>query len=43
MEENINHIENPPILKKWSRLYLAVMVNLVFWLTAFYLFRKVFE
>ena len=43
MEENIEKLENPPILKKWSRLYWAVIINLVTWLLIFYLFRKVFE
>ena len=43
MEEEKNQIENPPILKKWSRLYWAVMLNLVFWLFAFFIFRRIFE
>jgi hypothetical protein len=43
MEENVNQIENPPILKKWSRLYWAVMINLILWLSAFYVFRRIFE
>jgi len=42
MEEN-NNIESPPILKKWSRLYWIVMLNLIFWLSAFYIFRRIFE
>jgi len=43
MEENQNQIEGPPILKKWSRLYWIVMLNLVFWLTSFFIFRRIFE
>jgi hypothetical protein len=43
MEKNYTEIESPPILKKWSRLYWAVMINLVSWLLVFYAFRKVFE
>jgi len=35
--------EAPPILKKWSRLYWVVILNLVFWLSTFYLFRRIFE
>lgn len=35
--------ENPPILKKWSRLYWLVIFNLGFWLLIFFLFRKAFE
>ena len=35
--------ESPPILKKWSRLYFIVMLNLVFWLLLFFSFRRIFE
>lgn len=35
--------EPPPVLKKWSRLYLVVMINLVLWLLIFYVFRRLFE
>jgi hypothetical protein len=38
-----NRLDTPPLLGKWSNLYWAVMLNLVLWLTVFYLFRKVFE
>ncbi|MFC2134606.1 hypothetical protein ACFLTH_08320 [Bacteroidota bacterium] len=39
------HIENepPPIMKKWSRLYWLMIINLIGLLLFFYLFRKVFE
>jgi len=44
MKEKIfDENEKPPIMKSWSRLYWAVILNLVFWLTLFYIFRKVFE
>lgn len=44
METN-KQIENdaPPILKKWSRIYWVLIINLAGWLLLFYLFRKVFE
>ena len=41
MKNNIE--EKPPIFKKWSLLYYLVLANLVFWLTLFYIFRRVFE
>jgi len=41
--KNNSKIDSPPILKKWSRLYWAVMINLVLWLLIFLIFRKVFE
>lgn len=41
---NKNEVQGkPPIFKKWSHLYLAVMINLGMWLFVFYLFRKAFE
>jgi hypothetical protein len=43
IDKTENEIESPPILKKWSRLYWAVMINLVGWLLIFFIFRKVFE
>lgn len=35
--------ESPPILNSWSRLYLLVLVNLIFWLFTFYIIRRIFE
>lgn len=35
--------ESPPIFKRWSRLYSLVIINLIFWLTFFYILQKVFE
>jgi len=35
--------ESPPILKRWSRLYMIVMINLVLCLLTFYLIRRIFE
>jgi len=43
IEKTEHEIESPPILKKWSRLYWAVMINLIGWLLIFFIFRKVFE
>jgi hypothetical protein len=43
MKKNHSEIESPPILKKWSRLYWVVMINLVGWLLVFYTFRRIFE
>jgi hypothetical protein len=41
----VNDLENspPPILKSWSRMYLAVIINLIFWLSTFYIIRRIFE
>jgi hypothetical protein len=35
--------EPPPIGKTWTRLYLAVLLNLVFLIALFYVFTKAFE
>jgi len=35
--------ENPPILKRWSRLYTLVIANLIFCLILFYIIRRIFE
>lgn len=35
--------ERPPILRRWSRLYVIVMVNLALWLLMFYILRRIFE
>lgn len=44
MSENaIPENDTPPILKRWSRLYWLVIINLLFWLSAFYVCRRIFE
>jgi len=35
--------ERPPILGSWKKLYMLVLVNLVGWLTVFYILRRIFE
>ena len=35
--------ERPPILGSWKKLYLLVLINLVGWLTVFYILRRIFE
>jgi hypothetical protein len=35
--------EKPPILKTWNRIYLLVILNLIFCLTLFYIIRRIFE
>jgi hypothetical protein len=42
-ETQHNNEAPPPILKKWSRLYWAVMINLAAWLLMFFIFRRIFE
>jgi len=42
-KNNVQQIEPPPILKRWSKLYWVVMINLVAWLLVFYTFRRIFE
>ena len=35
--------EKPPFFKTWRRLYLAVVVYLIFLILAFYTFTRVFS
>jgi hypothetical protein len=35
--------EPPPIGKTWTRLYIAVLLNLVFLIALLYFFTKAFE
>jgi sugar phosphate permease len=35
--------EKPLIFKSWNRLYLLVLLNLIFCLTVFYIIRRIFE
>jgi hypothetical protein len=35
--------DKPPILGSWKKLYFLVMINLVGWLTVFYIIRRIFE
>lgn len=39
----LNGDEQLPLFRTWTGWYSAVLVNLVFWLVLFYLFRKIFE
>jgi len=41
--KNNNTEEKPPFFKKWSTLYWVVFANLIFWLSLFYIFRRIFE
>lgn len=43
MEKTQTENNNPPVMKSWFRLYTLVIINLVFWLSVFYLFRRMFE
>ena len=43
MKNSYPEEEKPPFFKTWRRLYLAVVVYLVFLILAFYIFTKVFS